>query len=135
MNAPRIAIVGLGAIGGSVALALRSRGIEPVAYSTSREDRSLAAAAGVGVCESLESTVLESDVVLIATPLDVLPDVAASVAAVATSASILHAGSLLQPEAVGQERALPSFVVGTHPMAGSHLSGFVAARPDMFRDA
>ena len=135
MNAPRIAVVGLGAIGGSVALALLSRGIEPVAFSASSEDRALARAAGVRVSETLESAVLESDVVLIATPLDALPNVAASVAALAASASVFHAGSLLEPEALGRERALTSAVIGTHPMAGSHLSGFGAARADMFRDA
>jgi prephenate dehydrogenase len=135
MNEPRIALVGLGAIGGSVALALLSRGIQPTAYTKSPDDMALAKAAGVRTCETVESAVAGADIVLLATPLDALPNAAQVAMAASPSATILHAGSLMLPGALGFTREVAARVVGTHPLAGTQLSGFTAARADMFRNA
>lgn len=134
-NAPRVAIIGLGAIGGSVALALRSRGVEASVFASSTNDASLAASAGFDVRDTLENAVAGSDLVLLAAPLDAMAALAASVVACAPKATVFHAGSLLRVEALGFTPEVAPHVVGTHPMAGSHLSGFPAARPDMFHGA
>jgi prephenate dehydrogenase len=134
-NAPHVAIIGLGAIGGSVALALRSRGVEASVFTSSTNDASLAASAGFDVHDTLESAVSGADLVLLAAPLDVMAALATSVVTSAPSATVLHAGSLLRVEALGFTPEMASRVIGTHPMAGSHLSGFPAARADMFHGA
>jgi len=135
MNEPRVAVVGLGAIGGSVAIALLSRGVEPIAYARSPEDTTLAKAAGVRVRDTLESAVEGADMVLLATPLDALPDVAMATMSASPSATILHAGSLMLPRALGFGADVTARVIGTHPLAGTHQSGFAAANAEMFGNA
>jgi cyclohexadieny/prephenate dehydrogenase len=135
VNDPRIAIVGLGAIGGSVALALLARGIVPDGTSDSGEDAEAALVAGARVRGSLEEAVVDADIVMLAVPLDVLAPVAERVATINAGATILHAGSLQLAAALGLGDVLRARVVGTHPLAGTHGSGFAAARAEMFRGA
>lgn len=135
MNEPRIAIVGLGAIGGSVALALLAKGIVPDGTADSDADAEAALVAGARVRRSLEEAVVDADIVLVAVPLDVLAPVAERVATTTARATILHGGSLQVAEALGLSDVLCERVIGTHPLAGTHGSGFAAARADMFRGA
>lgn len=131
----RVAIIGLGVIGGSAALKLVERGSTPAGYSPDEEDRRLAAAAGVRVTSIAES-VREADLVLIAVPLDKLADVAReALAATPPDATILHACSLQRPDATQLEPDVARRVIGTHPLAGSANSGFAAASADLFRGA
>ena len=134
-NSAQVAIIGLGAIGGSVALALRARGVEASVFTASTADASMAAGSGFDVRESLESAVAGANVVLLATPLDAIAALAAATVVAAPDATVLHAGSLLRSEALGVAPELATRVIGTHPMAGSHQSGFAAARADMFQGA
>jgi len=131
-----VAIVGLGVIGGSAALRLRERGTVIRGFSTSAPDCAAAQHAGIAVTRTLDDAVRDVGLVLIAVPLDRISDVADQVVGAAPPrATILHAASLQRAEAL---RALPEVaarVIGTHPLAGSHRTGFAAARADLFRDA
>jgi prephenate dehydrogenase len=131
----RVAIVGLGAIGGSVALALLEHGMLPTGYASSADDRHLAREAGVRVVETLDAAVRDAEIVLISTPLDVLAGVAEQVVGHAPEhATLLHAASLQRPEAIRFSPATYERVFGTHPYAGTHASGFAAAHATLFRD-
>lgn len=135
-GATRVAIIGLGAIGGSAALTLLERGSTPSAFAVDEEDRRLAAAAGIRVADSTASAVTDADLVLIAVPLDRLADVAREViGAAAPHTTVLHAASLQRPEATQLDADLAARVVGTHPIAGTERSGFSAASADFFRGA
>jgi prephenate dehydrogenase len=131
-----IAIIGLGVIGGSAALRLQERGTAMRAYSTSTADCALAREAGVLVAQTLDDAVRGVGLVLIAVPLDRIWRVAQeAIGVVSGGATILHAGSLQKAEALHELPELVQRVIGTHPVAGSHRSGFAAARADLFRDA
>jgi prephenate dehydrogenase len=131
-----VAIIGLGVIGGSAALKLHERGTSLVTYAASDRDRSLAQAAGIAVAASLDEAVNAAGLVLIAVPIDRIASVATAVIAAAPSAAtVLHAGSLQQGEAIGAVSQVTSRLIGTHPLAGSHRSGFAAANADLFRGA
>lgn len=131
-----VAVIGLGVIGGSVALRLRERGTEHRAFTTSPMDASRAASAGVTVSESLNDAVRDAGLVLIAVPLDRVCAVAERVIdAAPAAATILHAASLQRADALQLSANTAARVIGTHPLAGSHGSGFGAARADLFRDA
>ena len=135
-DATRVAIIGLGAIGGSAALKLIERGAAPVGYAADEPDRDLAAAAGVRIAASVASAAKESDLILIAVPLDQLATVAREVATVASAhATILHAAGLQRPDATGLDPAIALRLIGTHPLAGTELSGFGAASAQMFEGA
>lgn len=131
-----VAIIGLGVIGGSAALRLRERRTAVRCYSTSAADCAEAAGAGLNVSQSLDEAVRGTGLVLIAVPLDRISAVASQVIAAAPDrATVLHAGSLQRMSALELLAETDARVIGTHPLAGSHRSGFAGARSDLFRDA
>lgn len=135
-RAADVAVIGLGVIGGSVALRLRERGTAHRAFTTSAADASRAAAAGIEVSASVAEAVRSVGLVLIAVPLDRVGAVAEDVLVAAPEgATILHAASLQRAEALQLAAVSALRVLGTHPLAGSHGSGFAAARADLFRDS
>src|SRR5690348_1173654 len=89
-----VAVIGLGVIGGSVALRLCERGTAVRGFSTSTPDRMEAERAGISVASSLDDAVREVGLVLIAVPLGDISRVAGDVIGAAPSrATLLHAGS------------------------------------------
>lgn len=122
----RIGIVGLGLIGGSLALALRDRH-EVIAYDP----------AGTGTFGSAGTLagLLPADIVVIATPLDVVVPTLAALVSLAGSTVLLDVGSVKRDVARYAATAPPGArIVGGHPMAGSTGTGLAAARADLFRD-
>lgn len=131
-----VAIVGLGVIGGSAALKLRERGTPVRGYSTSAADSGGAASAGLTITRSVDEAVRGVGLVLIAVPMNHICAVANEVLGAAPqTATILHAGSLQRSEALDAMPEVVARVIGTHPLAGSHRSGFAAASADLFRDS
>lgn len=130
-----VGVVGLGLIGGSVALAADRAGHHVVAWDSDTESREQATAAGIAVSADLSA----AQVVVLALPLPALTgDLTTTLAGVRVSdvATITDVGSVKQPvvaamAAVGLGRR---YVPG-HPMAGSHQAGFRAATAELFTDA
>jgi prephenate dehydrogenase len=135
-EATRVAINGLGVIGGSAALKLLQRGAIPAGYARDESDRELAAKAGVRVGSSLAESVRDADLILLAVPLDQLAPIAGEVVGAAGAhATILHAAGLQRPDATRFEPAIATRVIGTHPLAGSTESGFAGADAELFHGA
>jgi prephenate dehydrogenase len=131
-----VAVIGLGLIGGSLARALQARGVSVRAWSVSAEDRELAASAGIAVSADAGSVMEGATTVVFAVPIDRLGDAARSVfGASDIDVAALHAGGLQRQSAVALDDRLSAAIVGTHPLAGSHDSGFAAARDDLFSGA
>ena len=124
----KIGVVGLGLIGGSLALALRERH-DVTGYDLSRETRDAAKARGVAVVERAEA-LLPADAVIVATPMSaVLPTLAALVPR-AERAVLLDTSSVRAPvDAFAREHGDGAALVGLHPMAGRSARGFGAADP------
>jgi prephenate dehydrogenase len=136
-----VAVVGLGAVGGSVAKALVRVGARVSGYAASVSDRDAARRDGVVVSEGIQECVAGMRTVLIAVPVAAHGAVAALVAAAAsTDAVLLHAASLQAPDALAAAgggsasypHSLARRLIGTHPLAGSHRAGYDAARADLF---
>ena len=139
----RIAILGLGLIGGSVARALREApayaGAEVVAWTPTGEGPRKAHAAGVVDAVALDplDAVRGAAIVILAAPplacatlvrrLGAEPG--ATLAAGATVTDTASTKAALT--AVAAEAGIP--FVGGHPMAGRETSGFDAADADLFR--
>ncbi len=135
----KLAIIGVGLIGGSAALALRQAGQTGQIIGVGRDDESLQQAIDLGVIDqaaSLEDAVRDADLILLATPVGQFPALMQRMEGiVAPHAVITDAGSTKRDvvEAARQHLAacLPRFVPA-HPIAGAEKSGVTAARAELF---
>lgn len=134
----RIAIIGLGQIGGSVARALgRVRGWWRIGYDHDASVARAAQAAGAidEIAGSLADACAGADLAVLATPVDTLPDVVEAAAlALPPGAALLDTGSTRGPVTRALEAAAKRGIraVGGHPLAGSEGRGFAASRTDLF---
>jgi prephenate dehydrogenase len=139
MTLQRLAVVGLGLLGGSVALAARQRGAarEVVGATRSAEARAQAIASGaVDRVAPLAEVARGADLVVLATPVGAM---AATVRQLALDpgAVVTDVGSVKSPLVDTLPGLLPAgcTYVGSHPMAGSHHRGMSHARADLFDGA
>ncbi|MEO8619763.1 MAG: prephenate dehydrogenase [bacterium] len=135
----RVAIVGLGLIGGSLARALAERDVKVLGYDSAPD--SLDAAEGEGIVHQRLGAHLAgieaADVVVFALPVDatiaILPRVAPLLGA---TRLIMDVGSTKKSIVDAAELAgLGSRYVGAHPLTGSHRSGWRASRATLFDEA
>lgn len=121
----RVAVVGGGLIGGSVALRLQALGHDVTLVDPDDVTRRRAESAGL---RSALAAPADADLVVVATPLDVLEQVLGEVARQAPHATVVDLGSVKAGVARAAARAgLGERYVGVHPMAGTERSGFAHA--------
>ncbi len=138
----RIAFLGLGQIGGSIARALRARGaaVELVAWSPAGRGPSRALEAGAidAVTASAGDALASADLIVLAAPADAIVelvrrlgpagDLAPSLDSTATVTDVASSKAAIVEAA--DEAGLP--FVGGHPMAGTEGAGFGSASADLF---
>jgi prephenate dehydrogenase len=137
----RVALLGLGLIGGSIARALgRDRSDWPItAWSPSGDGPEAAADAGlVTTAPSVEAAVEGADLVVLCAPplacLELIDALGGPIGGrLAAGAVVTDVASTKSAIVVRAEEARLRFV-GGHPMAGRESSGFAAADADLFRD-
>jgi prephenate dehydrogenase len=134
MKLPNVTVIGLGCIGGSLAMSLTSDGAIVRGWSTSQEDCAMARAFGIEVPEGPpEQSMTDAEIVVIAVPVQAIANVAAAtIRAAPAKPAIVHCGGVQSQASLHLDDATYSRVIGAHPLAGSHESGFAAARPDLF---
>lgn len=131
---PRIGIIGTGLIGGSMALAARRAW--PNVHVTGTPSRSGPLPDGLVDQTTADIAILsrESDLVVLAVPVDVMPAMMATIAASRATALVTDVGSTKRSVMrAAHETGLTSFV-GGHPMAGGEKPGSAEARADLFDD-
>lgn len=132
----RIAIVGVGLIGGSIGLAARERlGAEVAGWSRSPAtlERAVALGALDRAAGSLADAVRDAEAVFVCAPVGVLPQVVGEALAAAPADCVVSdAGSTKRSvvDAIDDPR-----FVGGHPLAGAETAGVEHARADLFQDA
>ena len=139
----RLAIVGVGLLGGSVALAARAQGLAREIVGVGRDRARLEAPLRAGavdrVTTDLPAGVRDADMVVLAATVlanerllgEIWPAVAPS--AVVTDVGSTKRGIVAVAERLAKEE--PRAFVGSHPMAGSEKSGYGVARADLFHGA
>ena len=132
----RIAVVGLGLIGGSIALAARERAeAEVVGFDASPDACAGALARGAvdRVAPSLADAVADAAAVFVAVPVGALPAaVAAALAAAPAACVVTDVGSTKRAVVAG---VADQRFVGGHPLAGAETAGIGHARADLFEGA
>ncbi|AFY36520.1 arogenate dehydrogenase (NADP) [[Leptolyngbya] sp. PCC 7376] len=132
----KIGIVGLGLIGGSLAIAFKKAGLEVIGVSRKDStcqtalDRQIVAQAGTDL--ALMKT---ADVVFLCTPIDYVIDSAKAVIPHLKPDAILTDVASVKGEIVQAIAPLWPNFVGGHPMAGTAEQGINAALEDLFVDA
>jgi len=136
----RIAIIGLGLIGGSIGLALKQakwREAEVIGYVRRPEARSMALRSGAvdRVESTLEETVKSAELVIIANPVLSIEGVLSQIAGDLAPDSVVTdtASTKLQVMRWVEQLVPPGInFVGGHPMAGKETSGIQSATADLF---
>src|SRR5262245_13156686 len=138
----RVAVIGLGLLGGSVAGAARKRSAAErvVGVSRSRETAAAALAAGLAdeATHDLAAGVAGADLVVLCTPIFAMAETLRRAApALAPGALVSDVGSVKGPLVETLPGVLPPGVhyIGAHPMAGSHETGLRHARADLLDGA
>lgn len=137
----RLAVLGLGVMGGSLARAVSSLGLADAVAGWSPEATERDAALTAGAVSAAPATWREAiagaDLVVLAAPLQgCLSLMAALPEGLDPNATVTDVASLKLPVAEAARAAgLADRWVGSHPMAGSEQSGFWASRSDLFEGA
>jgi len=138
----KLAVFGVGLIGGSFAAALRAAGLVHRVAGVGRSRDNLERAAALGLIDEIAedaATALDgSDLALVAVPVRQTEAVLERIGAHLPPACVVtDAGSTKQDVVAAARRTLgpraAQFVPG-HPIAGAELSGAQAAAPTLFRD-
>lgn len=142
MSAPRLAVLGLGLIGGSFARALRAAGAVAGIDGYDPDERQRRLAVDLGVVDRAPNSAAEAvraaDVVVLAVPvLRTAEALQAILPALKPGAVVTDVGSTKQSVLADVERvsgALPGWFVAGHPIAGTEKSGVAASNADLFRN-
>lgn len=140
-----VAILGLGLMGASLGMALRSRAMRPGSSgplfvtgwnrTAAIAQKAVERGAVDQACYSVEEAVASADYVFVATPVSTIPELALRAARAAPRGCIVtDVGSVKARIVRAVEAELPPGVhfVGGHPMCGSELTGLEAARADLY---
>lgn len=138
----RVAIIGLGLIGGSLGLALKQAGWQRAritAYVRKPETGLLAVKAGAidSFETSIEKAVSGASFIIVATPILIIKDIFTQIAPyIAHDCVITDVASTKRMVMQWAEDILPSSIcfIGGHPMAGKELSGIAAAELGLFKN-
>lgn len=135
-------VIGLGLIGGSIALAIkRSKDVEIIGYDLNEERLGLAKTLQVidDTVSDLQQGAKLADLIIISAPVQQTEVIIEKLAHLDLKPSVIitDVGSTKQ-QIVEKARLLSEkgvTFIGGHPMAGSHKSGVSAARPHLFENA
>ena len=139
----KVAIIGVGLIGGSIGLAIRKRDLAREVVGVFRREATLKKALKCKAVDKatmfIEGGVNGADLIIVASPVHSIPKIIKMAAKYAKKgASITDAGSTKTWIVDSVEKSLKSgriHFVGSHPMAGSEHAGVEYARADLFEGA
>lgn len=134
-----VAVAGVGLIGGSIAAALKLRGLANSVIGIGRSRERLEAARVAGLLDGVATEfdeVESAELVVVCTPVDRIVEDVRRAAALGPGTLITDAGSVKACLCDELHGTLPDGVtfVGSHPLAGSEKSGWENGTADLFVD-
>jgi prephenate dehydrogenase len=131
----KVAVIGVGLIGGSVALAIKKRKLADKVVGTSRHRKNLLLAKRAGVIDegSQDIGIIRgADLVIIAVPVNAVLKLAPQIAKITGAGCIVSDVASTKQEIVAKlDKIFPRYV-GAHPMAGSEKRGIANSDDKMF---
>lgn len=138
MTFEKVAVIGLGLIGGSLAAALRESGEVGEVFGVERDAESLRFALENGIADAGSSEigpgVSGSEIVVVATYVDAIARVAGEVSGFVSPGTVVcDVGSVKAPVVREMEKGPGNIrFVGAHPIAGKETSGVRESDPGLF---
>jgi prephenate dehydrogenase len=138
----KLVVVGVGLIGGSFALALRSAGAVARVVGVGRGPANIRRALELGIIDDAGAldgaTFGDADLVLLAMPVGQMGAVMRAIAPLVGAKTVVTDAGSTKADVVALakkalRRSLPRFVPG-HPIAGTEKSGAEASFPELYRD-
>jgi prephenate dehydrogenase len=138
----KVAIIGVGLIGGSIALALKKKRLAGKVIGVCRHQKSIRLAKRRGAidagCLQVKKAVRDADLIILATPISKIISIAREIEPVIKDgAIIIDVGSTKKVvvESLQKIFSQRKFFVGTHPLAGSEKRGVEQASEGLFKEA
>ena len=138
----KVAIVGVGLIGASFALALRENGLCEAMHGYGRRKENLERAKERGIIDDFsldaKKACEDADLIFLSTPVGVFKDIVENIKGVLKKGALVtDAGSVKGRMVYELESSMPdgAHYIGSHPIAGSDKSGIDDARADLFNNA
>jgi len=137
MRFPRVAVIGVGLIGGSFALALKAARACGSVVGIGRSAANLEDARRLGIIDAVGTDAAGADLVLVAAPVAQCAAIFAALAPVLKAGAIVTDAGSTKRDVVAAARAglgakLGQFVPG-HPIAGADQIGAAAASAELYR--
>ena len=137
-----LAVIGVGLIGGSFALALKRARLVRRVIGVGRSKKNLDAALRKHIIDEATrdaaAAVHGADLVLLATPVGQMPEVMADIAPALGPKTIVTDGGSTKQDVIDYARRFLNDhfdrFVPAHPIAGTENSGAIAAFPELYRD-
>ncbi|RNE93355.1 prephenate dehydrogenase/arogenate dehydrogenase family protein [Marichromatium sp. AB32] len=138
----RLAVIGVGLIGGSLACALREAGAVGEVVGCGRSLPNLERARELGVIDRFSQDPAEAvagaDMVFLAVPMRAMRGVLETIAPALAPGAVVTDGGSVKGSVVADAGAVfgapPPFLVPGHPIAGTERSGVEAAFAELYRD-
>ena len=135
----KIAVIGIGLIGASIALAVKHRGIQSklAVYDSDDDALHTAKKRGIGddICADIASCIENADLVILAVPVGSMKNVMAEITGhLKHGAIITDTGSTKRSVIRDISPLVPQgcFLIAGHPLAGTEFSGPEAGFPSLF---
>ena len=134
----RLAVVGIGLMGGSIALSLKKKGFVSHVIGVDQNIEHQQQALQLGIVDeimSLEDAVTSSDIIALATPVNVAESLLHTILNLVNKQVVFDLGSTKESIVnVANAHSNKGRFVPTHPMWGTEFSGPTAAQTDAFVD-
>lgn len=131
----KVAIIGTGLIGGSIALAIKKKGLARQVVGVSRHKKTLACARKSHAIDKGSqdlSIIRDADLVVLAAPVNTILNLADKILKfVPDDCVVTDVGSTKKEIVYKLSRVFPNYV-GSHPLAGSEKRGIKNIQADMF---
>lgn len=132
----KVGIVGLGLIGGSLALDLKEKGLEIIGVSKRQSTCNLAIEKGIVNGASINFDILQNtDLIIICTPINLIIPTLKSLIPYVDSQTVISDVASVKMDIVYEGSSLWANFIGGHPMAGTSQQGIEAIQAHLFKNA
>jgi len=138
----KVAIIGVGLLGGSIGLALKDREMCGKIVGLGRSSASIEAGLKIGAIDESADELIDAaagaDLIVVSTPVGAVPGVIEEMESLLEDECIITDVGSAKGEIVRAVEQIPraaAAYVGSHPLAGSEKKGVLNASADLFEDA